>query len=421
VLITYLFLKRVAGAPAGVLGAVLTLFSPRLFAHSLLATYDVPMVLWWMAATFAFYLGMDSRRWAAASGVLFGFALLTKINGFLLPLALWPWGLLFFGKKSIRPIVWQALLGPAMFFAGWPWLWLHPIGNTLNYFAEKLAIGAMPGAAAGAAWRRVIPTLYFGSASPSGVPWHYPFVMTLFTMPLATILGLVLSALRAKREPPSRPLAALFAWSVLVQLLIFAFAMKPYDGVRLFAPMLALTASLAALGLSWFATRGWTALVAVALIAVLSPIAEFFVYQPYGMSYYSPVAGGLPGAHALGMEVTYFGEAITPAQLAAINRLARDGQTVAYAPMFKRLPWRMPVELMRYGYLSPALRPVAPTDRWDYLLFVNRGGEIDACDRENLARSEALAENRLLGVLLSGAYRRREGISPEATDAPGHD
>lgn len=414
VVVVYLFVKREAGLAAAAFAAALTALSPRLFAHSLMGTYDVGMCLWWVATTIAFVRGMKSRGWAVGCGFIFGLALLTKVNAFLLPVALWPWGIYFHGKRSLGAILWMSVAGPAVFFAGWPWLWLNPLGNTAEYIIDKFPGGMLPGFVHSLTetreipWRGPSPTLYFGRADAGGVPWHYSFVMTVMTMPVAALAGSVSSAVCARRDGGRRGLIVLLWWSVLVQLVVFAFVMKPFDGVRLFLPVVALVAMCGGLGLSWLVRRGKGWLVAAVVVTVVSPGVEFFVYEPYGMSYFSPVVGGLPGAEALGMEVSYYGEAVDRGSFDAINARAKPGESVAYGPFLEKIPEWMPREYMRYGYLDGKLAAADSAGDWDYLIFINRGGCVDETDRETIARGEVIHENRLLGVVLAKVLARRE-------------
>jgi len=423
-LMIYSFVKREAGPAAAGFATALTVLSPRLFAHSLMATYDVPMCLMWVGATIAFYRGMRSKRWAMASGLVFGLALLTKVNAFLLPLALWPWGLYFHRRRALRAIIWMSVAGPLVFFAGWPWLWLAPLRHFAEYIVDKFPAGAVPSfilswTGTGAiAWREAARTLYFGTVAPGGAPWHYPFVMLILTMPLAVMAGGAASGVAAKREKGARPLVALLWWSVLVQLIVFAFAMTPFDGVRLFLPVLPLVSIAAGLGLGRLAGKGRTWAAAAVVLVALSPGAEFLVYEPYGMSYFTPAVGGLPGAERLGMEVTYYGEAVDPAGFAAINTRARAGDSVTYGPMFDELPWLLPFYYTKYGILDPSLDPAAPSDDWDFMIWINRGGAVDAEDRLNLARGRVIHENRLLGVTLSKILESQSHFAGGA-DGPG--
>ena len=357
---------------------------------------------------------------------IFGLALLTKVNAMLLPLALWPWGLYFHRRRALRAILSMCTAGPVIFFVGWPWLWMHPVGNFAEYIIDKFPRGFLPSfvlkwtGTEEIGWRTVARTLYFGKVDPGGAPWHYPFVMFFITLPAAALLGGVASFVAAKRSPQKRGLAALLWWSILVQLAVFAFLMTPFDGLRLFLPVLPLAAMAAGMGLSWLGGRGRLALAAVLVVTALSPGVEFFMYEPYGMSYFSPLVGALPGAERLGMEVTYYGEAVAPEGLVAINSRATAGEKVAYGPMFKELPWRMPYEYIRNGHLKLGLEAAAPWEDWDYFIFINRGGNIDESDIANLARGEVIHENRLLGVTLSKILARKR-VSQGGHDASGLD
>jgi 4-amino-4-deoxy-L-arabinose transferase-like glycosyltransferase len=144
--LVYLFVKREAGVCAAAFATALTVFSPRLFADSLMATYDVPMCLAWLAATVAFYRGMTSRRWAVAAGFIFAGALLTKVNAFLLPVALWPWGFWFYRRRALPAVISMCVAGPLVFFALWPWLWMHPLHNLAEYVVDKFPPGVVPSA-----------------------------------------------------------------------------------------------------------------------------------------------------------------------------------------------------------------------------------------------------------------------------------
>ena len=55
---------------------------------------------------------------------------------------------------------------------------------------------------------------------------------------------------------------------------------------------------------------------------------------PFGLSYYNALVGGLPGAERLGLEVTYWSDAVDDVLL---DRLARDGQPDATAALLPTL------------------------------------------------------------------------------------
>ncbi len=55
-------------------------------------------------------------------------------------------------------------------------------------------------------------------------------------------------------------------------------------------------------------------------------------FHPFGLSYYNLLVGGLAGADRLGLERTYWGDAVDPVLLDELARRVEPGQTAALAP-----------------------------------------------------------------------------------------
>ena len=72
------------------------------------------------------------------------------------------------------------LAGVAVFFAGWPWLWLAPIARFQQYLASGTA-------------RQTLHVFYLGQVwNDRDVPWHYPWVMFAATVPVGLlVLGML--------------------------------------------------------------------------------------------------------------------------------------------------------------------------------------------------------------------------------------
>jgi len=177
-----------------------------------------------------------------------------------------------------------------VFVTAWPWLWLDPIHNLQQYLGR-------------ASDRPTLYCWYFGERfADKQVPWHYPFVITLFTLPVGVILCL-LTRLKLKRLDSTDQLLLL---SIAVPLLVFALPGTPvYDGNRLFLIVMPTIIVFAARTFRRFnnATNGsgdpslaripksvlrWQAAV-LGLIAIQpfgSPI-----FSPYAISQYGPLAG----------------------------------------------------------------------------------------------------------------------------------
>jgi hypothetical protein len=94
VLFTFLLGAATFGWLAGLGGALLFLFTPRHFFHAHLIAFDMGIVAAMTATLYGFWRAREDRRWALATGVLWGVALLIKHNAFFLPvplLAFWLW------------------------------------------------------------------------------------------------------------------------------------------------------------------------------------------------------------------------------------------------------------------------------------------------------------------------------------------
>ena len=330
--------RRLFGDRAGLCAGLSLLLMPRVLAHAHLAELDMSMALMWMLAASLSLKGLPGWKGAWILGLLWGLALLTKVNGIFLLVPLLGWGLL---KKDLS---WpQALavirIGYAVFLAGWPWLWADPVGRIQGYLLDKSD-------------RWIVPTLYFGRVYDHAYPpWHFPLVMTAITLPpliLAASAGAGIRLL-ARREPGA-------AWLGLHLAFTLGLACLPgvprYDGVRLFLAAFPFLALLAGRGLdlalgSLPGPRWRLGAAGMLLLLTLPGIVRM---DPCLLSYYSPLAGGLEGADRLGMETTYWGDALTPDFLAA---LSPGTQGFSTAPMGEDYA----AFLAATGWLPRAARP----------------------------------------------------------------
>ena len=75
--LVYIFGLRLFGRRAGLFAALALASLPRLFYHSHLNAFDVPITLAVTAVTYAYWRSLADRRWALWTGLLFGLALAT--------------------------------------------------------------------------------------------------------------------------------------------------------------------------------------------------------------------------------------------------------------------------------------------------------------------------------------------------------
>ncbi len=87
-------------------------------------------------------------------------------------------------------------------------------------------------------------------------------------------------------------------WAIAVPLVMFTLPnIRVYDGERLFGVVFPLWAGLAGLGAAELAARvrGWTAAVVLAVV-LGGPLYAMVVLDPFGLSYFNAMTGGLAGA-----------------------------------------------------------------------------------------------------------------------------
>jgi 4-amino-4-deoxy-L-arabinose transferase-like glycosyltransferase len=337
--VIFLFGAQAWSRRAGVVAAVLTVASPRLFFDGQLACFDAPIAALWVIVVYAWWRSLDDPKWAWKTGVLFGLALATKLNAFFLPFPLvahYLWihrGML--RRRKVPPIpralVWMVVAGPLVFLACWPWLWF----DTAHRFGEYAAFHL----------HHVYYNMeYLGrNYNKPPFPLSFPYVMTLLTAPVTTlalaIAGSVLlvRASRQKRDvafdstevavapvPTSKRPAAglptapgmLVAINALFPMLVLTVTRAPIFGAtkhfHATLPFLALLAGYAvyALGESLPARGSLTQhrlAVALAVIVCLPAVAETWRSHPYALTHYNMLAGGPPGGADLGMNRQFWG------------------------------------------------------------------------------------------------------------------
>jgi hypothetical protein len=262
----------------------------------------LPLLSWWTGSK-------PPNVWQTiVSGILWGTLLLTKVQGIFLPVIVFLWSVQRFRWQAIRPLAVYGITGAVVFFAGWPWLWLDPVNHVLRYLGRTTD-------------RPMLYCWYFGERfTDKSVPWHFPIVMLLMSLPAWTIVGLLLRLAKPTFDSVER----LLHLCAMFPLFVFSVPGVPvYDGTRLFLIVMPPIALLAARGfLLWLeppttegqvsaATRSTRPIwqrVLVWLFISLLPL--FWIMQPLAVSQYGPLAGGNRGAAALGMEAGYWSDAL---------------------------------------------------------------------------------------------------------------
>jgi hypothetical protein len=307
------FARRHYGHLNAVCTALLLIGTPHLMGHARLAALESATNLAWIAAALPLLTWWTGDKpptsvQAALSGLLFGLLLLTKVQGILLPPIVVMWALGRFRLAGIRPLMIWGVVGGLLFFVGWPWLWLDPVENILRYLGRTTN-------------RDTLYCWYFGQRyADKAVPWHFPSVMTLISLPLLTVCGLLARFHPGRRSTPDSTEWLLYLL-IAFPLLVFSIPGVPvYDGTRLFLIVMPSICLLAARGITlWlesgrppntsdtYAVRPWRKVV---ILTAMSVVPLFHTMTPLATAQYGVLCGGNRGAAALGMETSYWSEAL---------------------------------------------------------------------------------------------------------------
>jgi len=219
------------------------------------------------------------------------------------------------------PLAWVSmlLLGPLLFFALWPWLWHDTVARLREYIAFHTGHEYYN--------MEFLGRTYWKPPMPRGYAW----LMTLATVPLVTLTLSAVGAWAARKPSEKRSQYVFWAVCILVSYAPWLSSWTPifggtkhwmtaYPFLCLFAG-LGFTEVVAALG-RWRARLPVRATATAAAAGVLlGPLVMTLHSHPFGLSAYTPLVGGAPGAASLGLNRTFWG--YTTQSLAPfINRAA---------------------------------------------------------------------------------------------------
>ncbi|HWE38172.1 MAG TPA: glycosyltransferase family 39 protein [Isosphaeraceae bacterium] len=376
---------RRRGPWAGGLAAGAWALQPRLFAEGHYATYDALLASLWVVATITFARAVDPGagktpdrlRWPSAIllGILIGWAADTKLTGWLLPIPLLAWTALARDRRGLLTLLVAAPVAILTLYAFNPAFWPDPVGGVERFLRSNL----------GRANTRPIPILFLGEVieTPTeSLPWYNTLAWTVFVTPVGFLALAIVGALMSCRHLRREPLGALATGGWAFLLILRSLPHTPgHDGVRQFLPAFGCLAVVAGLGAAGAVERLGRRGKVVVVAALIEGAASVALIMPVPLSYYSPVVGGLPGAAALGMEPTYYWDALDAGALDWLNRNTPPGQTVRFATY--PTSW---LELRRAGRLRAGLWRIEPGEM-AYYVVQNRPGALGPIDRALIARS----------------------------------
>ncbi len=420
-------LAREEAAMAAVSAAAAMLLLPRLFAHAHFASFDGPLVAFWLIVWAAFAAARSGIPAAAGWGVLLGLLLGCKATGWFAMVPLIVWTLLYRDRPAIRALAVGLPAAAAVFWLVNPPLWHAPLAGVVRFFALNFHRAAQP--------ELNIATQFFGRLYnlDHPLPWYNTLVWTAVTVPLPVLGCFAVGLGRVVRRWRSEPAGILVALNWLVLVVVRALpGTPPHDAERLFLPSFAFLAILAGIGFRTLWDRlppgvasgalssggappgGRRVLVrALLLVLVAGTGWNLVAFAPQWLSYYSLAIGGLRGATAAGMEPTYYWDALDDEVLGWLHAHTTDEEAIRFgSPSAENL-----LLMHRWGLLdrrfaagaSRALPPRRTADDVPFRWYViqHRPSGWQPLDRLLLAHAEPAFQKTL-----------RSGWGPWAVEVP---
>ena len=412
-------LRKRFGPEAALVGASCWLLHPRLFAEAHYATYDGLLASLTVLSGLALLNAVAARRdgqrvgfvaWSMILGLWLGLAATIKLTGWFLILPLAVWALLSRCRAGGVALALALPIGLVLAFALNPAFWPDPLEGFRRFWVSNTTRDQTIN----------IETLYLGTvyATPrDSLPWHNTLVLTLAATPALMVFLSLLGGVRTLARLPAwvwgrdedrRPGSDSVGFGLMFGLLACFFLTlralpntPGHDGVRQFLPALGGLAALAGLGAGLLAASGRDATRRVARVLTGLTLAELglsvAVMMPTPLSYYSPLVGGLPGANALGLEPTYYWDALDENALRFLNENTPESNSVAFASFPTSWFYLHDVGRLKPEPWTPLLGPDRPP-RWK--VIQNRPGAMSAADRQLVIQSDPAYVHTKLGVPL---------------------
>jgi 4-amino-4-deoxy-L-arabinose transferase-like glycosyltransferase len=391
-------------------------FQPNLFGHGHYAAYDSVLSALWVLAILVFAQAVEPRTgakphatrwgWIATLGLILGCALATKLTGWFLPLPFLAWAILYRSRPAFKTLAFALPIATVVLFLLMPPWWSAPIDGLVRFFTSNLSRDkTIP-----------IPVEFLHGiykTPKQSLPWYNTMVWTVLVTPIGLlvmgVLGLVAAVVRRRSEPIGLLIAG--HWSFLM--ILRAMPHTPgHDGVRLFLPAFGVLALLGGFGARFLLDHAGRWAKAAIVAAVVEGIASVAVMMPVPLSYFSPIVGGLPGATALGMEPTYYWDALTPDARRWLAANTSPGRTIRFATfptswLYLRGTGGLPAKLYH-----PLLRLDPGPPQW--FVLQNRPGDFEEINRALAARGQAAYTLEKLGVPLVWIfpYSELERLAP---------
>ena len=386
VTVMFLWMAELFGRSTGIFSALALFVIPNLFGFAHIAVTDMPLSTMWFLSAYCFWKGIKNWKWSVALGLVWGLALATKFPALLIPIPLILWSHLFHRNSYANNVFAMLFLGPSIMTATQPYLWNQSGLRILEFLYEGLSRGYRPDTN--------FTIYFFGQLYYTHeLPWYYPFFLVGVTTPEPI---LVLALVGVLAIPWLQERISTVVLLGLNAALIPALGILPgavlHDGVRQLLSALPFLAALA--GAGSFVFGKWLVAVALrwkqfqsvvnlqakvlgslCLLLLFSPMMDLYLCHPFQLSFYNRLVGGIHGAYARGLEMTYFMEAFTPEFLTLLNAKLPANATINASFANSMFEYYQKEGRLRGDIKITAGRP------FDYYVLLNRYGPLSPRER----------------------------------------
>jgi hypothetical protein len=323
-------MRNAYGTAAATVTVIALVTFPRIFSEAHFATLDAQLTAWWLMLWAADASLRPDMRSAAGAGILAGLTSATKFTGWL------AWGPVIASRLLTRDR-WRRFgllvvipIGLLTFCLVNPPLWHHPLDAMVTHFRLNL--------------NRVntfnITISFLGRVYDMRhpLPWYNTLGWLVLVTPLPLLVLGAIGLIHCVRVRDAISISLVLHWATLMVIRALPNA-PPHDGIRLFLPAFGFWCVFAGIGAQqlWHATRAQGALrspllVRTAMVVALSAdVITLARYYPQTLSHYSLLVGGVSGAARIGMEPTYWWDALDTDVLTWINENTEPGAAVAFS------------------------------------------------------------------------------------------
>lgn len=363
---------------------------PQLLVHASVLGTDAPIACFAVLALVGLAASARDARWLIVMDLALVGAMLTKLSALALVGAV---GAAILALRDGRAFThaWRAsLVGLVLLVL------LYPAWDLAEWFGHLGKLNKYP-----------FHVQFLGERT-TAPPWYWIWVMLAATPPVGWLAMVAAGCARLGRERDRWAVALLVPCAIW--LLFFHTPVAPrHDNARQITFLCAALGVAGGIGLARLALRLVASqpprraapLSALALLLPLSGLLAWWRDQPYPLSSWSGLVGGLSGAARLGFEPTYYWDALTPATWREVNGLLPPGAQVTTVFTAGYV-----VEAQRVGLARADLREAWNEDA-EWFLVLQRSSFRSAKVLAAIERTEVVRAWSHEGVVLLELRRRR--------------